>query len=354
MTHPAPSGATANYFPGFDWLRLTLAMMVALSHDNAPLGHNAADFAVQVFFALSGWLIGGILLNSRREDLPRFYFNRAARIWIPYYFAVALLFGLSFVRDPVGASWFEYLFYDITYTHNWFISPRIGEIAKDLPLEGTNNHFWSLSVEEQFYLVAPLLIIFTRWGRSPFAWGVIAIAAIAANFWYGSIALGVLAVILHHRVKDWHLRPEARAAILGVLVVCVGIYLANHELYRFVAPFASVAIVLLLAKPGAKSRIGAFAGGISYPLYLNHWIGIFATHEVLERAAFIGEAGSIVLGGVLNLLVASLFFVAIDEQVRKRRSALFSPQLGKAAAVVAYTLVIVGAIGGLGLAVARG
>jgi peptidoglycan/LPS O-acetylase OafA/YrhL len=44
---------------------------------------TAANLAVQIFFALSGWLIGGILLRTDVQDLPRFYFNRATRIWIP-------------------------------------------------------------------------------------------------------------------------------------------------------------------------------------------------------------------------------------------------------------------------------
>ena len=72
------------YFPAFDWLRLILAMTVALAHDGLPMDHRAANFAVQVFFALSGWLIGGILFDSDRGKLPRFYFNRATRIWAPY------------------------------------------------------------------------------------------------------------------------------------------------------------------------------------------------------------------------------------------------------------------------------
>ena len=110
MTHPKPDHLKAAYFPYFDWLRLTLAMTVALVHDGLPIDTNAANFAVQVFFALSGWLIGGILLNSQRKDLPRFYFNRAARIWIPYYFSVGLLFAVSLLKEPIDWEWLEYLF----------------------------------------------------------------------------------------------------------------------------------------------------------------------------------------------------------------------------------------------------
>jgi peptidoglycan/LPS O-acetylase OafA/YrhL len=68
-------------YPIFDWLRFVLASIVALDHvDLIAHSEITGNLAVQVFFSLSGWLIGGILLNSRFEQLPRFFFNRATRI----------------------------------------------------------------------------------------------------------------------------------------------------------------------------------------------------------------------------------------------------------------------------------
>ncbi len=80
------------YFPLFDWLRITLAIIVALYHDKVLPWKEAGNLAVQVFFfALSGWLIGGILLNYAKADLPRFFYNRVTRIWAPY--VVAIIFA---------------------------------------------------------------------------------------------------------------------------------------------------------------------------------------------------------------------------------------------------------------------
>lgn len=80
------SNNQSHYFPLFDWLRIALAFVVLLSHDGLlKLWPQAGNFAVQVFFALSGWLIGGILLKLDKNELPKFYFNRAIRIWIPYF-----------------------------------------------------------------------------------------------------------------------------------------------------------------------------------------------------------------------------------------------------------------------------
>ena len=341
------------YFPAFDWLRLALAMIVALAHDGASVDSNMPNFAVQVFFALSGWLIGGILLDSERAKLPRFYFNRATRIWAPYYFSVLLLFAVSLLKEPVDANWLEYLFYDLTYTHNWFITPRIVEIKNDLPLEGTTNHFWSLSVEEQFYLFAPLLILFLRWGRSPILWGIVASLAVLFETLYGAIALGVLAVTLQRQFGDWHLRKEMTVLIVVVLLSICGLYIAKPGYYALLAPFAAVAIVLLCARRGTKTRVGEFVGGISYPLYLNHWIGIFVAHEVAQLLPFIGRNPAIVLGAILNIAIASVLFVVIDEQVRKRRNGWFTQKRGRQAAMVAYGLVLLGGVGGLLIALLR-
>lgn len=60
------------YYPWFDWLRLVLALLVVSSHEGILNGfREAGNFGVQVFFALSGWLIGGFLLDRGPADLPR-------------------------------------------------------------------------------------------------------------------------------------------------------------------------------------------------------------------------------------------------------------------------------------------
>ena len=83
----ADKKGAADYYPWFDWLPLTLACIVLAAHQGLrPRWPKAPDFAVQVFFALSGWPIGGLLVQA--SDLRRFYFNRALRIWGPYLLAL--------------------------------------------------------------------------------------------------------------------------------------------------------------------------------------------------------------------------------------------------------------------------
>lgn len=93
------------YYPWFDWLRALLAIAVMFTHEGLSPWNQSGNFAVQVFFALSGWLIGGILLKISLKDLPRFYFNRALRIWAPYYIALLLLITASLLKEPITLKW---------------------------------------------------------------------------------------------------------------------------------------------------------------------------------------------------------------------------------------------------------
>jgi peptidoglycan/LPS O-acetylase OafA/YrhL len=87
-----PSGSLEAYYPWFDWLRFGLALVVLFYLEGLFKSFHAGNLAVQVFFALSGWLIGGILVKLQRKELPRFYVNRALRIW-PYAAATIRLCG---------------------------------------------------------------------------------------------------------------------------------------------------------------------------------------------------------------------------------------------------------------------
>lgn len=141
---PASASHAVSY-PLFDWLRFVLASVVALGHGKVIDWPDAGFLAVQVFLALSGWLIGGILLQTERADLPRFFFNRATRIWIPYAIAILLLYSVSALRDPVNARWLEHLVYDATFTHNLYsLKPDAATALPLMPLQGTGNHFWSI------------------------------------------------------------------------------------------------------------------------------------------------------------------------------------------------------------------
>ena len=332
----------ADEYPLFDWLRIILASGVALYHQKIFTWEHSGDLAVQVFFALSGWLIGGILLDTAKDELPRFFFNRATRVWMPYFAAILALYGLSASREPVDARWLEFLAYDVTFTHNWFtLRPDAATAIAQMPLNGTGNHFWSLAVEEQFYLFAPLLILFAKGGRTIVFWIAVSALAYATASQYGAISLGVLAATLQRHFPDWHLRYSAPIAVVLALSV-VGMIFA----YAYGAPIFGITVVLLAARPGARGPAGKLLGGMSYPFYLNHWIGGFVAHGLTKRVGLSGTPIDQWGGYVLGLIAGAVAYVAIDQQILKRRAGLYTPSRGRWLGATAYALLLCGVVFG--------
>jgi peptidoglycan/LPS O-acetylase OafA/YrhL len=113
---------------------------------------------VEIFFSLSGFLITRILLAQK--DLPlgqylrNFYIRRALRIF-PIYFALLIIFTIIFVVSKSPRYLENELVYLYTYTWNW------GQIFTRFKESEYFTHAWSLCVEEQFYLLWPLVVYFT-------------------------------------------------------------------------------------------------------------------------------------------------------------------------------------------------
>ncbi len=344
MTTPTEQSDKTGSFPYFDWLRFVLASMVALSHEHIIAWEFAGNFAVQVFFALSGWLIGGILLRTEFKALPRFYYNRGTRIWVPYGIAVAAIYVLSAMREPVTVHFFKCLFYDLTFTHNWFI-PKVPQVIALMPLQGTGSHFWSISVEEQFYLAAPLLIVLLPFGRSILFWLLVALTANVTQSWYGAISLGVLAAVLRCRYGDWQLTRAGLVATTAIALVSAAVMLALPGSYPWSAPPLAAAIVLLTSWQGKRGAAGRFVGGMSYPLYLYHWTGLFAANLVSKRLGlWLPSVGWTAY--CIALAVGSLAYVLVDQNVMRLRSTLYRPRAGIALMVTAYSLLAAGILAG--------
>lgn len=333
------------YYPLFDLLRLVLATDVMLYHAGVFTWAQSGNLAVQVFFSLSGWLIGSILCNTKTAELPKFYFNRAARIWVPYFFALALLVGLGAWRDQPNLKWFEFAFYKTTFVYNIFGTPQLAEFVTQMPLKGTGNHFWSINAEEQFYLFAPLLLtIFARFGgRSISAWLLISAVAWQHDF-YTSIIFGVLAAVIRsHYPEVFDLKLIRIAGCVVAIVAALGIH-AGHD-YLSLAPLLAIGVVMTLAVKGGKNKTWAFLGGISYPLYLNNWIGFFAINFVLSKFGLRETSFNLVLGIVASYAVAIGHYIYIDKCVGAIRASVYTEKLGRAAMLTGYLLVAAGFIG---------
>lgn len=173
-------------YPGLDLLRAVAILWVLLFHgwildlgNPWPALGRQGWMGVDLFFVLSGYLIGSQLLKGYAQGRPpewaEFYRRRTLRILPVYWAVVALYFLVPQVRESKGI---EPAWKFLTFTQNFLIDYRHNE---------TFSHAWSLCVEEHFYLVMPLLV----WAllRRP-SWRVTAVLAalivaggIAARWW---------------------------------------------------------------------------------------------------------------------------------------------------------------------------
>ncbi|GLS28011.1 acyltransferase family protein [Marinibactrum halimedae] len=331
----------ASYFPYFDYLRILLASVVMLHHDDVIGWHHSGALAVDVFFAMSGWLIGSILLETPRHKLPRFYFNRAIRIWIPYYLAVGAMIAASILKDPIDTKWFEFVIYKITWVYNIFGTPQLADCVQCMPLDGTGNHVWSVNAEEQFYLWAPIfLVILASFGRSPVTW--VLFAGVSWYFEiYAPISLGVLAAILAKRYGDFYNNAKARLAFGIVIALCTLGFIFDDHFYWY-SPLFSIAVVLFFAIHGKQHKYGALLGGMSYPLYLNHWIGVFVFNMVLDPFGLRDSPLRQLLASLLSLGIAAFLYWFIERKVLAMRSKIYTEKLGKFFTASAYLTVIAG------------
>lgn len=151
---------TIGYIPQLDGLRAIAVMLVMVWHW-VPASHwdggpQWGTLGVQLFFVLSGFLITGILLRARDDAgheanltavVKSFYMRRFLRIFPLYYAVVIAITAL----DAYAAR--ESFWFNITYTSNLYFFMRDSWYSNV-------SHFWSLAVEEQFYLVWPWVILY--------------------------------------------------------------------------------------------------------------------------------------------------------------------------------------------------
>jgi|tagenome__1003787_1003787.scaffolds.fasta_scaffold20988996_2 peptidoglycan/LPS O-acetylase OafA/YrhL len=132
--------------PALDGVRAVAVMLVLAAHANL---FKLGGLGVDIFFGLSGYLITGILLDakaadpSKRDYFVPFYMRRALRI-------LPLAWGVALIAAAIEGQWSGLLWY-MGYLVNWL---------PDSPPPDVLGHYWSLAVEEQFYLVWPAVVLF--------------------------------------------------------------------------------------------------------------------------------------------------------------------------------------------------
>jgi peptidoglycan/LPS O-acetylase OafA/YrhL len=332
--------------PALDGLRGLAVAGVVLFHAGWA-GATGGFLGVSTFFTLSGFLITSLLLAERertgRLDLPAFWGRRARRL-LPA--AIATLLGVSILAasqatpaqlstlrgDVLGA---------LGYVANWrFI--LAGRSYGDLfAAPSPVLHFWSLAIEEQLYVLFPLVVLVTARRRlAPLLVALIA-GSVALSFalytpggstdavYYGTFTRAgellvgaLLAVLLLHRSLD-DLPRRVRAMVAGDAVVAIIVLLWLWSRTRQDAPWLYPGGLVVHAALGAVVIVGCQVAGpvravlstwplralgrISYGVYLYHW------------PVFVWYHGPLVARLAITLALATTSFVAIEQPVRERR-----------------------------------
>ncbi|MGZ4688981.1 MAG: acyltransferase family protein [Acidimicrobiia bacterium] len=355
------------YVPGLDGLRAIAVTAVLFYH--ADLNWIPGGFlGVDVFFVISGYLITSLLLaefrNRGRIGLGQFYLRRARRL-LPALFlllGVVGLFAVVFLPDEVtklrgdvvaallyGTNWWQ-IFRNVSYF----------EAAGRPPLL---QHLWSLAVEEQFYLVWPLLLtgMFRLWKgrRRPMLLATLGMIAISASLMIGlSISRGypishdpsrvyygtdtraftmligaVLAMVwapwrLSERATQgarWVLNAIGVVGLLGLGWMFLNVSEFSNALYRggfLLCSVFSAMVIAVTVHPAAdlgRWFLGLkpmrWVGERSYGIYLWHWPVFMVTRPVLD----IGMTGTpnLLLRLSVTVALAELSYRYVEQPVRQ-------------------------------------
>ena len=323
-----------------------------------PAALPAGYVGVDVFFVVSGFLITGLLLRDAerfgRVRLREFYVRRVRRI-LPAALVVLTACAVATLLFVPRVEWRPFLQQVLSsalYVENWHLA-RDSQIPSRADLESTPvQHFWSLSVEEQFYLFWPLLIIGVLWLAARF--GRTRPAMVAAVLGTATIASFVHCVVLtgqDHNLayfstlsRAWEFgvggllalvpavagerlrRTRALAAWLGLAGIAVAARtFTDHALFPgaiALVPVLGTAAILWAGMPRAAVSLSPVAalrpvqwfGDLSYSLYLWHWPIIMFTPYITGRPS---QAPMMVLLLVLSIAVAAASKRWIEDPFRR-------------------------------------
>lgn len=330
-----------SYRSDVDGLRAIAVIFVVLYHAY-PSEFNAGQMGVDIFFVISGYLITGLIVKDLSENLFRlsvFYARRIRRIFpaLITVFLFSLVFGwytlLSFDFEQLGRQVVAGALFAANILY-WYDVGYFDVAAEKKVL----LHLWSLGVEEQFYIIFPIVLAFIR---RKSGWKLVVFLlflSLTLYLWIGSNSPSAAFYLPHTRF--WQILGGAAltlwqrehnryspfgdnvAAIVGFAFLVLSLYALREPgqfaSYRSLFPVIGTMLLLYGRSSWINSAVLSlrpmvFVGKISFPLYLWHWVLLSFCHIFEDSKPFI-EVRNPAL--ILSFVLAGLTYVCIEKPVR--------------------------------------
>jgi len=325
-------------------LRALAALLVTIFHARLLPG---GFIGVDIFYVISGFLITGLILreieSTGKLDLQSFYQKRIKRllptsVFVLFVTAIVGMFVLPVItRDALGRDLFAAATYISNYLFAWWENDYQNLDATPSPF----IHYWSLAVEEQFYVVWPVFILFlSRYGKraifrgiavttflslllsiyqtqtSPI-WAFYSLPTRAWELGFGALLLFVPETFWKNRFIPW----------FGVIGIAIASFRFDENTafpgINALLPVVSTAVLIgsIAIWPRAfndlsNNRISQWLGAISYPLYLWHWPALVLPSSALGRPLRIRERLFCI---VLTIVLAHFTSKYIEQPIRHKK-----------------------------------
>ena len=356
----------SKYLPSIDSLRALAVLAVIIYH--VDVNYLPGGFlGVDLFFVLSGYLISSLIIKEFRKtgtvNLYNFYIRRARRLLPAVYFmitvglVVMVLFNEVLLRKSHLDAIFGYI-----YSSNWWYIFHKLDYFDSFGAQSPFKHLWSLAIEEQFYMIFPLLFLLVNRKKKSkdgtfklnknFLYvvvGLILVSLIAhillfdinniSRIYFGtdtrafSLLVGVVGAILYP-MERLHTKVTPQQNLIYSVIslvsiatlITVMIYTSEYNTWLYRGGFLLVAILglIVIISSGKQHTVMSrllsfkpvvFIGKISYSLYLWHFPILVLTTPVAE----IGNTNIyfVILRVILTFVVAIVSYVFVETPIRK-------------------------------------
>jgi len=324
-------------------LRAVAAILVTVFHARLVPG---GFIGVDIFYVISGYLITGLILREIEKtgtlDLRSFYQRRIKRLLptsVFVLFVTAIFAWILFppiTRDALGRDLFAAAAYISNYLFAWWQNDYQNLNATPSPF----IHYWSLAVEEQFYIVWPLFILFlARYGKKAIFAGIAITTLLSLLFSIYLTQVAPIWAFYSLPTRAWELGfgalllflPETKRKIrilpwLGFFGIALSSFNFNENtafpgknalvpVLATVFLMASIKYWPPLFNDLANSRLSQWLGAISYPLYLWHWPALVLPSSAMGRPLRFYERFLCIL---LTIVLAHYTSKYVEEPLRHK------------------------------------